>query len=439
MEFKHLEKIAGLLEEEIPLPEGAKAIHPEVEAREIEEKVKKMLGRYRNTDAYDSEVFESTNKLIPQTKKGLERIYEVIKIKWKEIESEVNAKYRYSIKKISRHIVGQVRKNKMIFIVNLGRKKSESYEGVIKKNLAKLPKFSPKISELWSPQNSKVEQEDFEIGKSILNYFPYGVDFSKEEIQIRNLYTGKRESGRKFFPEMDGFTSVSPSTSLQSTSSRLWFYKTQQLGKDNLKKKDKTMVRDILGKIGVEEELWFYPVYEIPIISKRKAKSRQKVLYKDSNDLSKFKIDILEFKVHFESSGAFFFDAVTGEEMDRLIVDSYFKREEKSSKDIDYSIDVIKTEKLNWRSFGSPRTPQFIAQINFDYNVLIIFGVIIGIIIGTILGGLMGGIAGAIIMGLFLGTLGVLIGILAGPIIRSLEPYQNFEGLFRYFENYTVW
>jgi hypothetical protein len=227
---------------------------------------------------------------------GLGEIVEAIKIESQIIESEINVKYTYPVKKISSKYEGYES------IIS----KYEGYKSIIEKNLAELPKFSPKFSELWSTENSKVEQEDFEIGKSILNYFPYGVDFSKEEIQIRNLYTGKRESSRKFLPEMDGFTSVSPSTGLETISSRLWFYKTQQLGKDNLKKKDKTMVRDILGKIGEEEELWFYPIYEVPIISKRKAKSRQKVLYKDSADLSKFKIDILEHKVPFESSGVFF-------------------------------------------------------------------------------------------------------------------------------------
>ena len=115
-------------------------------------------------------------------------------------------------------------------------------------------------------------------------------------------------------------------------------YKMQNAGTSYIKRDENTCIREIFGKLDNCEELWYYPIYQVPVISKRCAVTRQKVLYEKQKD--QFCIDLFEYKVPFESSGAFFFDAITGKLLDKIYVDSYFNRKDKSNTQLSYLTEM---------------------------------------------------------------------------------------------------
>jgi hypothetical protein len=150
----------------------------------------------------------------------------------------------------------------------------------------------------------------------------------------------------------------------------------------------------------------------------------------------------------------FFYDALTGEEIDRLFVDSYFKREEKSSREMDYSFEVIKTEGFDWSSKGTipseSRLRLYAKQLNTTIKPNLI-GLDIPRKSANYDRFVLSGAAIGASLGIFLGSaevfwLGVIFGIGGGVGIGKLEESyrkervrENFKELFRFFENYKVW
>jgi hypothetical protein len=314
----------------IPLPDGVYAIHPAAEISKIRNKTEKAIVYHK--DKYMAEsVFKSTgNFLMPYSSQDLGNIVDAIFIQ------ELPQSYPDYF--LPEEITIDIIKDMMPYI-ELGLITEEELKALI-----------PFKGIVGDSNEKEIYQDDFVIGRIILNYVPYGLDASSEELIIRNLFSGKKETGKKFLWELDGFQSVCKSSDLQNLAQQLWHAKSHGYGKNYLRAYDgKPIIRDILSKPKEDEEVWFYPYYEVFITSIRSLRRRQKILYLDKNSpsLFNFKLDILEHIFPFESSGAIIFDGIYGNEVDRIYADSYFNRDNKSSLEVKYKTVFIDTIDLS--------------------------------------------------------------------------------------------
>lgn len=314
----------------IPLPEGVYAIHPAAEIIEIRNKTEKAIAYHKDKNLVES-VFKSTgNFLMPYSSEDLGNIIKAIFIQ------ELPQSYPdyFLPEETAINVI-----NDMMPYIEQGLITEEE-----------LKDFIPFKGLIGDSTEKEIYQDDFVIGRIILNYVPYGLDASGEELIIRNLFSGKRETGKKFLWELDGFQSVCRSSDLQNVAQQLWHAKSHGYGKNYLKAYDgKPIIRDILSKPKEDEEVWFYPYYEVFITSIRSLRRRQKIFYLDKNNpsLFNFKMDILEHIFPFESSGAIIFDGIYGNEVDRIYADSYFNRDNKSSLEVKYKTTFIYTIDLS--------------------------------------------------------------------------------------------
>ncbi|MGD0953617.1 MAG: hypothetical protein ABR985_14710 [Methanotrichaceae archaeon] len=309
----------------IPLPEGAFAVHPLASELAIMGKTYSVLNSYVGFSVSKS-VFASTGNIIkPYAREDLGEISDAIKCYGLSLDyPEYNLK-KEELDAITDEMQPYIRQR-------LIRSEMISY-------------YIPKKAKIVISSNQSMVQEGFETGKLILNYIPYGVDFSGDLIVARNLFSGKKEDGKKFLIELDGFSSICKSVNLMNPPELFWLCRDSGKGEDNLKMSGETIVRSILSKPNRDEEVWFYPYYEVPITSKRSIMKRQKILYVDKQKPSAFrlKIDILEHRFPFESSGALFYDGVYGNEVDRVYSHSDFDSNDTSRREVNRETKVIRT------------------------------------------------------------------------------------------------
>ena len=212
--INHLEDLESDLElgTEVPLPKGFKGIIS-CDERTILDKSESLIKDYFNEDVHINSIFSSDNKLM---------VPYVISEQFDNIIKIIND-YVYQNEKFSKYYPPITYREEVPYLPKGGLHLNKKYKDAIPhkaRNLAieemnitedqsssisTLPFQKPELSELWSDRNFKVIQEGFELGNILLNYFPYSIDFSGEHISIKNLYTGKKTSGKKFLPEMNGF------------------------------------------------------------------------------------------------------------------------------------------------------------------------------------------------------------------------------------------
>jgi len=221
----------------------------------------------------------------------------------------------------------------------------------------------PKTPHKEFSKHQKMKQDGYLIGKAILNYIPYSMNASEDVLKVKNLFSGKKYQGKKFLFELDGFSSICKSIDLSNLPEFLWYLKSCGGGKDYLKMGvEETLIRDINSKPEKDESIWYYPYIQIPIISQRSIDKRQKVIYVDKENLSafNFKMDIIEHSFPFESSGAIFYDGISGKEVDRVYADSYFDANNKSSHEPQCKKRIVRTIDL---SQGTPQVDLYAQKI----------------------------------------------------------------------------
>lgn len=340
-------------EGKIPLPPGVYAVHPTLLKYPIEEKAKTLMKSFngkgieegiftysigwvgneeisRNEKYIGESVFNQNRKgkiIKPYAKENLREIYEII-----DHKGLPNIPDDYT----------------------LSQKEAESIHSqmqqLIDSSLISENEISTWLQRsplIQTDSKEKKEQYGYETGKVILNYVPYGVDFSEDTIEVRNLFSGKVELGPKFLPELDGDTSICSGKNLKSLPQLFYYLKSHGLGKDHLKMLglyDEPIIREA-SKLKDNEEAWYYPYFEVPVTSNRQAIKRQKILYANrKNPLAlNFKVDVLEHKFPFQSSGAIFYDSLYQDEVDMIYNDSYFHKDKKSRRNFKRDTKKIAT------------------------------------------------------------------------------------------------
>ncbi len=221
---------------------------------------------------------------------------------------------------------------------------------LLKQLLSNLPASSPAPENIWKEEIS-ITQRDYIAGEVVLNYFPFSVDFRSELIQAKNLYTGELSQDTRFDPALDGFATLVTKSEIKSIARWFWLAKHGGLiGKPDmsrsglLKATHKIVIREALSIPWPGAEMWYYPVFQVPITLICEASAPQQTVYATSP--TEFIRENYMHKVIIETRGDILFDGMDGHEISRSQVDYYFRKEDRASQEPNYNIEFLNAERI---------------------------------------------------------------------------------------------
>ena len=179
----------------------------------------------------------------------------------------------------------------------------------------------------------------FEVGEPLIVYCPYSVKCEKAEVTAKDLHTGGVLKGEKNpYPELDGFSSVENRSSEGHPIPRaigiLMDFKKYS---DRIRSNDRVIVRQVHHR--PDGDVWFFPLWEVPLTSTREAFSRFTIAYEYDKQRTWYTVTHTvrhewELTARFESNGGVFYDGFLGGETERSLSSCYFMRTDRSSTEV---------------------------------------------------------------------------------------------------------
>jgi len=194
-----------------------------------------------------------------------------------------------------------------------------------------------------------VKNVGFDVGEPAVVYHPYAVTLNKQEVIARDLYSGETiKGGRNPYPELDGFRSIWNKTlSGHPAAASLGILAdfnryAHRIGR----KTENVIIRRPCHK--ADGELWYFPMWQVPVTVAREAQTTVNVERRDSRHT--LLTESLELSARFDCRGAILFDGLRGMETERFLNDAYFDRSRRSSREPNVSSRVVRTSKrrLPW-------------------------------------------------------------------------------------------
>ncbi|MBU0894789.1 MAG: hypothetical protein KKF48_05510 [Nanoarchaeota archaeon] len=204
---------------------------------------------------------------------------------------------------------------------------------------------------IWKKEGIIIKNISFEVGNPLLEYRPFEVNFQDgnptEDIEAEDfldnkLYTSKRNN----FIELNGVTSIGQKSS-KGQKAIPFLIDTARKLKQYLDKIPEEAI--IKVSFNPTPNTWFFPLFEIPIIVRKRAIFYDTEITKKGMNYNGYPTlsgersnSVYEHTVSFEESGALVFDGYAGKLFDSTMNNWYFNEVDKSSMDSDYTIKCIK-------------------------------------------------------------------------------------------------